>query len=255
MRRWEKAAHIETPQELHTAFRQMSEGGVELLVQERIEGDDARLYSLYTYFNRQSEPLATFVMQKRRQWPPMYGNGSFSVSCRQAEVEALGVKLLSHVGYRGVANLEFKQDPKDGEFKLIEVNVRCGNRIALAIASGVDIPTIMYRDILGEPVTPVHDFRTGVTWVDLIPDCASFLYKRRVDRSSLWTWVSSTVRSKSHSFFAYDDPMPFFVELCKAAKHGLGVLYRRLRGLSFSGFRNICLGMTVAENYNRLWLI
>ena len=81
------------------------------LIQERIGGDESRLYSVYACLDRSSEPLATCVIQKRRQWPPLYGSGSYSVSCRQDRAVELALALLRRIGYQGVANLEFKQRP------------------------------------------------------------------------------------------------------------------------------------------------
>lgn len=226
MHKWEKAAHADTPEQLYAYYDQMSEGGVELLVQERIDGAECRLYSVYLYLGRDSEPLASFVMQKWRQWPPMYGNGSYSVSCRQDDVLALSLKLLKRLGYRGIVNVEFKQDPKDGKFKLIEVNIRSGLRIALAVDSGVDIPYIAYRDILGEPTVAVDSYEVGVAWIDLLCDLAGFSHYHKTERLTLWEWACSAWEAKSHAYFAADDPLPFFAHLCRTAKGAASYFYR-----------------------------
>ena len=108
--RWLKAAEIGTPEDLLAAYEQMNKNNVELIVQERIEGADSQLYSFYAYLDRNSEPLALCVIQKIRQWPAGYGSGSYSVTCRQDDVVALGVRLLREAGYVGMANVEFKRD-------------------------------------------------------------------------------------------------------------------------------------------------
>ncbi|MEX0803720.1 MAG: ATP-grasp domain-containing protein [Candidatus Binatia bacterium] len=226
--RWLKAAEIGTPEELHSAYKQMNESDVELIVQERIEGADSRLYSLYVYLNRNSEPLALCVIQKIRQWPVSYGTGSYSVTCRQDRVVALGLHLLKEIGYSGMANLEFKHDLNDGTFKLIEVNVRSGERIALAIASGVDIPHIAYRDIIGEPTAPELAHETGVKWVNVINDSTAFLwhYRRQI---SWWCWGRSLLEAKSHAYFRWDDPLPFVVHLLMTVKQAVLLLFRQLK--------------------------
>ncbi|MGH7827434.1 MAG: hypothetical protein ACREQ7_19945 [Candidatus Binatia bacterium] len=225
---WLKAVEIGTSGELRSAHKKMSESGVELLVQERIEGSDSQLYSLYAYLNRNSEPLALCVIQKLRQWPVDYGSGSYSVTCRRDEVVELGLQLLKTIGYVGMANLEFKHDLKDGTFKLIEANVRSGERIALAIAAGVDIPRIAYRDIVGEPTAPIDDYETGVKWVNVINDSAAFFWHYR-KRLSWWRWCRSLLEARSHAYFSWDDPLPFLDHVFQTLKQIAPRLYRYLK--------------------------
>jgi predicted ATP-grasp superfamily ATP-dependent carboligase len=189
------------------------------LVQERIEGDESRLYSVYVYLDRRSEPRATCVVRKVRQWPPLYGSGSYSVSCREDRAVALALTLLQGWGYQGVANVEFKQDPRDGAFKLIEVNARGGERIALALAAGVDLPYVAYRDILGEPAPAARTYEPGVSWISALNDCAAVLsHYRQAERLSWWRWGWSALTARSHAYFAWDDPLPFLGHLVKAAR-------------------------------------
>jgi D-aspartate ligase len=217
--RWLKAVQVDTPEQLRTAYEQMNGSGVELVVQERIEGADSRLYSFYVYLDRNSDPLALCVIQKLRQWPPEYGSGSYSVTCRRDEIVEIGLKLLRALGYVGIANLEFKHDANDGAFKLIEVNARAGERIALASAAGVDIPYIAYRDIMGEPTAAFRSYEIGVKWVNFVNDSLGFfLYYRKTDRLSMWRWMWSVLEVRSHAYFAWDDPLPFLGHLFKATK-------------------------------------
>ena len=198
---------------------------MELLVQERIEGSESCLYSLYLYLNRNSEPLASCVIQKLRQWPPEYGSGSHSVTCREDEVVALGLHLLKETRYVGLANVEFKFDREAKAFKLIEVNIRSGERIALAIFAGVDIPHIAYRDIIGEPLDAVGDYKTGVKWVNFINDAAAFFCHYR-KQMSWWRWVRSLSQARSHAYFSWKDPLPFIEHVLQTSMKIALMLYR-----------------------------
>jgi len=62
--------------------------------------------------------------QKIRQYPPDCGVGCLVESYRNDEVVDLTRHLLAAIDYRGVANVEFKLDERDGRFKLIELNAR-----------------------------------------------------------------------------------------------------------------------------------
>ncbi len=213
MKGWEKLAEVSSPQELHNTYCSMADAGVELLIQERIPGDDTQLYSFYTYLNQEAEPLTTFVLRKQRQWPPLYGCGSSSVTCKNEDVVALGLKLLQKAKYHGLANLEFKLDSRDGEYKLMEINVRCGNRVRLAVDAGVDIPYIAYKDMLGKAVTPVNTYHLDMQWIDLIGDFRAFLYYRKIGKVHFGQWVRSVIASRSHAYFSWDDPIPFLLHI------------------------------------------
>jgi predicted ATP-grasp superfamily ATP-dependent carboligase len=207
---WKKLAHVESPLELVQAYRQMAKSGVGLVVQERIGGSDDQIYALDTYFSRDSEPLAIFVRRKLRQWPVNFGDGCHSMSTYQREVAELGLKLLRGINYRGLANIEFKKDARDGQFKLMEINVRGSAQVGLAVDSGVDFPIIVYKDAMRVPVDPVHSYKEGMKWTDLGQDFGSFLHYYRTNQLSLWSWLRSVKETDSYAYFALDDPLPFF---------------------------------------------
>jgi predicted ATP-grasp superfamily ATP-dependent carboligase len=204
-----KLAVADSPQQLIELYDQMSKSGVEMLVQEQVPGGDDRFYSLLTYLDRSSQPLAIFTKRKLRQWPVDHGDGSFQISVQEPQVAELGLRLLQGVGFRGLATVEFKKDPRNDTFKLIEVNPRSVLGQQLAVDCGVDLPYIAYQDALGEPVQPVEAFKSGVKWINLGYDVKSFLEYRRRKRLGLFAWLRSIKDARSYAYFAWDDPMPF----------------------------------------------
>ena len=142
----------------------------------------------------------------------------------------LGLTLLRRMGYQGIVNLEFKLDPVDGELKLIEVNCRSGERIDLALAAGVDIPYIAYRDIQGEPTIPARTHALGVSWINSLNDCAALLsFYRRAQRLGWWGWARTVLTAQSHAYFAWDDPMPFLGNLAGTARREIVPFCRSIR--------------------------
>ena len=71
------------------------------------------------------------------------------------ELVESALELLRALGFAGIAQVEFKRDAGDGQFKFIEVNPRLWQWHELAASCGVDLPWIAYLDLLGEPVRPV----------------------------------------------------------------------------------------------------
>ena len=70
--------------------------------------------------------------------------------------------MLHAVGYRGIFSGEFKRDPRDGRFKLLEINTRPWWFIDFAVRCGVDVCRMAYDDAQGLPVTAVSEYKVGV---------------------------------------------------------------------------------------------
>ena len=134
------------------------------LVQELVPGGDDALYTLGSYLSRDGEALAVFSGRKLRQTPAAVG------TCRVGEavwVDAVveqGLALLRGLGFHGLSQVEFKRDPRDGAFKLIEVNPRLFQWHGLAAACGVDLTKVAYYDLLGTPPPPVRSNGTSKRW-------------------------------------------------------------------------------------------
>ncbi len=128
----------------------------EPMVQDLIPGGDDELYSLGAYLDESLEPLALFCGRKLRQTPPGIGTARLGEAVWVDEVVDAGVELMRKLGCNGLAQVEFKRDPRDGRFKLMEINPRLWQWHSLAAACGVDLPLVAYRDLTGEAVEPVR---------------------------------------------------------------------------------------------------
>jgi D-aspartate ligase len=128
----------------------------EPMVQELIPGGDEELYTLGAYLDESLEPLGLFCGRKLVQTPPGIGVARLGEAVWVDEVVDAGVELMRRLGCNGLAQVEFKRDPRDGRFKLMEINPRLWQWHSLAAASGVDLPLIAYRDLTGETVQPVR---------------------------------------------------------------------------------------------------
>ena len=126
------------------------------IVQEWIPGGDDELYTLGSYLSREGRPLGLFCGRKLRQTPPGVGTCRVGEAVWVEEVVEQGLALLRALGFHGLSQVEFKRDPRDGSFRLMEVNPRLWQWHGLAAACGVDLPWIAYRDLLGERVDPVR---------------------------------------------------------------------------------------------------
>ena len=130
-----------------------------VLLQERIEGPGRGLFACFVL----GQPVAFFAHQRLREKPP---SGGVSVLCESTPLDPAaveyGTRLLSHIGWHGVAMVEFKQDNRDGSLRLMEINARFWGSLQLAIDAGVNFPCMLADIAAGKPPTKEKPYRFGI---------------------------------------------------------------------------------------------
>jgi D-aspartate ligase len=197
-----------TPDELLEAWR--SAADCEPLLQEVVPGDDATLWTVGSYTDASGTALGIFCGRKLVQMPRGFGTCRVGEARWRSDVVGQALALLSALGYRGIAQTEFRLDPRDGRFKLMEVNPRLWQWHGLARACGVDLPRIAYFDVLGRPQTPVstgpqHD---GRRWAV----AAAHLRASRQEGTPLRQALREIGPGAVEGTFDLRDPLPAIVQ-------------------------------------------
>jgi predicted ATP-grasp superfamily ATP-dependent carboligase len=130
-------------------------------------GGEARGVSVL--MDRQGEVWATFVHERIREYPIDGGPSTLRVSVHDDVLVDRSVRLLRDMGWSGMAMVEFLRDPRDGEFKLLEVNPRFVGSLQLAVSAGVDFPALVHDAFLGAPRPAPPVYRDGVLCRWLLP--------------------------------------------------------------------------------------
>jgi predicted ATP-grasp superfamily ATP-dependent carboligase len=196
----------------------------EVLVQELIPGDGEQQYAYCALFE-QGEPVATMVARRLRQHPPDFGRASTYVETVDAPpVERLAETLLAEIGFSGLAELEFKLDPRSDEFKLLDFNARTWGYHSVAGPAGVDFPYLLFRRELKQPVER-RRARSGVSWVRLLTDLPTAIGEICRGRLRTGAYLRTLRRAEVEAVFSREDPLPGLAELAMipylAVKRGL----------------------------------
>jgi predicted ATP-grasp superfamily ATP-dependent carboligase len=221
-----KVIVADTPEALRKAYELMTAKCTGVIVQELIPGGADRLYAVYAHCAIEGEVTTLIVRRKIRDWPVNFGSGTYSESVSDPESETLARKLIRFTRYRGLANIEFKRDPRDDELKLIEFNVRGASQMALAVDAGVDLPFAVYSSLAGEgsgEISP-NPARAGVRWMDFGTDVLAAKTHRLSGDLRWGEWIRDVLRARSFAYFAADDLRPAAsrtVELLLGAFNGL----------------------------------
>jgi predicted ATP-grasp superfamily ATP-dependent carboligase len=198
----------QTPEELLGAWR--SAADCEPLLQEVIPGDDATLWTVGSYTDASGTALGLFCGRKLVQMPRGFGTCRVGEARWRDDIVEQALALLAALGYQGIAQTEFRLDPRDERFKLMEVNPRLWQWHGLARACGVDLPRIAYLDVLGRPQRPVrsgpqHD---GRRWVV----AAAHLRASRQEGTSLRRALREIGPGAVEGTFDVRDPLPAIVQ-------------------------------------------
>lgn len=209
-----KAWRAETPAQLRDLFLKASRQirPEEILVQEIIPGDGERQYS-YCAFFRDGEAQSTLIAKRIRQHPREFGRAATYVETIEfPEIEELSERFLRAIDYYGLVEVEFKQDPRDGQFKLLDVNARTWGFHSIGIPAGVDFPYLLFADQVGQPIDR-YRARAGVGWLRAVtdfPTVISDLFAGELRPKSYWR---SLTRTRAESVFCLPDPLPSVAEV------------------------------------------
>lgn len=185
----------------------------EIMIQEYIPGGGAQQYS-YCAFFRNGEPVGKLVAQRRRQHPFEFGKSSTYVETVDIPIlEDYSERFLRACNYYGLVELEYKLDPRDRQYKLLDVNARTWGYHSIGAAAGVDFSYMLYADQVGLPVTPCRG-RPGVAWVRTTTDLSSSLVAILKGDLTLGSYWASIRKRPAEAVFSLDDPLPGFMEIC-----------------------------------------
>jgi predicted ATP-grasp superfamily ATP-dependent carboligase len=103
-------------------------------------------------------------------------------------------------------------DTRSGEYKLIEINPRIWGWHTLAIAAGVDLPYLIYQDMIGEKIS-VRPARQNLKWIRLITDVPTVFLEILKGKMKINDYLVSIKGEKEFAVFEFTDPLPFFAEV------------------------------------------
>ena len=198
--------YVQRAEEFEIAYQQVHARYPLPIIQEYIPpGGEA--CGVFALFDEHHRPVATFAHRRLRSYPVRGGPSTLRESIRAPELVAQGVRLLEAMNWYGVAMVEFRQDPRDGGYKLMEINPRFWGSLALSIYAGVDFPYLLCRVAMGEEFEPVTTYRVGVRCRWLLPgDILHFLSnpQRFQMQPSFFYFDSNT----ADDFLSWRDPGP-----------------------------------------------
>lgn len=209
-----KAWSANSLSELRLLFEKASElvGPGEIMVQEFIPGGGCQQFA-YCAFFRDGKAVGKMVTQRRRQHPLRFGRASTYVETVELPiVEELSERFLRKINYYGLVEMEYKLDPRDGQYKLLDVNARTWGYHTLGASAGVDFSLMLYSDQVGMPVIPGKG-KPGVGWLRMTTDIPASLLALLQGELDVRSYLHSLRNCRVEAVFSHEDPLPGLAEI------------------------------------------
>jgi predicted ATP-grasp superfamily ATP-dependent carboligase len=179
-----------------------------LLVQEFIPGED---WMFNGYFDRNSQCIFGLTGKKIRRFPVSTGVTSLGVCLRNDVVQGATAEFMKAIGYRGILDIGYRYDTRDGKYKVLDVNPRIGCTFRLFTAiNEMDVARALYLDMVGRPVCPAPAVE-GRKWIVEDFDMFSALRSCCSGDLTFKEWIKSLRGVNEMAWFAFDDPLPFLL--------------------------------------------
>jgi predicted ATP-grasp superfamily ATP-dependent carboligase len=202
-----------------------------VVLQEYIPGSFTEHHFVDGYVDRTGAIKALFARRRVRIYPPDFGNSTAMLSIPLQHVcnavESLR-RVFDAVQYRGIFSAEFKRDPRDGLFKLLEINTRPWWFIDFAVRCGVDVCRMAYDDAQGHAVQAVNDYKVGAACIYPYYDFFAVQPLLRAGSLTWRRWATELMRAYQ-PVGCWDDPLPGIAGFARVTA---GALRRRLLRIS-----------------------
>jgi len=183
-----------------------------LIIQEIVPGGGETQFS-YAALCKDGRSLASIVARRTRQFPRDFGQFSTYVETVDApEVIEPAERLLAAIRFTGLAEVEFKRDPRNGQLKVLDINPRVWGWHTLSRRAGVDFPYLLWLLARGEPVPNLRG-HAGERWVYWTGDLRIAIEEVLAGRLSLRDYLRSLRGPLESAIFSWEDPIPGILDL------------------------------------------
>jgi D-aspartate ligase len=222
-----KWTRVESPEEAIRAYSVARSHSLDVILQEFIPGDEL-CGAVYNSYFLNGEPLVEFTSRKIRNSPPETGSPSVVVSEWIPEVAEVGRRLLRAVKFSGYSCTEFKLDPRDGEYKVMEVNARHNLSSLLATRCGLNFPWMQYQHLVDGIVPVQRDYEQGIYWIDITRDMQNLPHYLGRPGYTLGSFLKPYRRSHIFAVLDRHDLGPAATRGIGAIRVGTGRLWSKL---------------------------
>jgi len=143
------------------------------------------------------------------------GESAFIEIAHDASLEAAGRDVVRRCPLKGPFKMDFKRDPRDGRWYLLEINARYNLWHYLGAANGLNLPLTAYEYLVhGKRPAAPRGYRTKHRWLYLRFDWLAYRELAARGELTFHGWLASLASApRVCQLFRWDDPLPFLFRL------------------------------------------
>ena len=151
-----------------------------VILQEYIPREHAQDWIVHLYCDADSNCPVVFTGIKLRSWPPHAGMTASARTVPNPGLAQAAARFCQAIGFSGIADLDWRLDLRDGQYKLLDFNPRVGAQFRLfETEAGLDVVRAMHLDLTGRPVPASPQVNGRKLIVENIDPLAQLAYRRR----------------------------------------------------------------------------
>ena len=197
---------IDNPNELEHIVQATKEKYGAPLIQEYIPQTDLQ-YKAEIFIDKHGDMKSCCIFSKVRWYPIDGGSSTLNMTVNRPDIQESCYRLLKAIGWRGYADIDLIQDPRDNTAKIMEINPRITGSVKICYAVGVNFSEQILQDYLDIPVTTYMKYPAGKYLRYLHTDLLWFVKsKDRFKAKPSWFNFFNSV----DQIWSLKDPLPWF---------------------------------------------
>lgn len=179
---------------------------IDYVIQEYIPQTDLQ-FETAMFIDSNNVVKSSLVFSKNRWFPVEGGSSTLNITIDRPDIVETCSKLLKTIEWRGCADIDLIQDPRDGVAKVMEINPRVSGSVKISFEAGINLAKQIVEHEYGTEVTSYKKYKIGQRLRCSQTDLLWFIKSdERFKAEPSWFSFKST---KDH-IFSIVDPLPWF---------------------------------------------
>jgi D-aspartate ligase len=182
-----------------------------LMFQDYIPREQGEDWFFHGYCDESSDCLVGFTGMKLRSYPAYAGPTTLGRCVENQALRRQAEELFKTIHYRGIMDLDYRLDRRDGQYKLLDFNPRIGAQFRLFVdEAGIDVVRALHLDLAGRAVPRSSQMEGRRFMAEHYDVVAGWAYHRD-GGLTLRGWLRSVRRVEEHAWFDAYDVWPFVI--------------------------------------------
>lgn len=197
---------VNSEEDLKKLFSKSNENFSNYVFQEYIPQTGLQ-YECAMFVDDNNEVKTSLVFSKNRWFPINGGSSTLNITVDRPDIINSCTKLLKSINWRGPADIDLIEDPRDGKAKIMEINPRVSGSVKITFLAGVNQARQMLELCFGKKVTEYKKYIIGQRLRCSQTDLLWFIKSPNRFKTNP-SWFSN--KNTKDQIFDIKDPLPWF---------------------------------------------